>query len=58
MSIIILSISDCIEGNYIPFGVFNLYNDNCLESTLAMYIQFVIRTPFNQLSVFLILSSL
>ena len=40
-----------VEGNYIPFGVFSLYNDNCLQDVLSMYLQIVIRTPFDQLSV-------
>lgn len=42
---------DCVEGHYIPFGVFSLYNDSCLSDLLSMYLQIVIRTPFNQLSV-------
>ncbi|KAM7455267.1 hypothetical protein BLSTO_03980 [Blastocystis sp. subtype 1] len=40
----------CLKGNYIPFGVFSLYNDNCLQDVLSMYLQIVIRTPFDQLS--------
>ena len=43
--------SDFVEGHYIPFGVFSLYNDACLSDLLSMYLQIVIRTPFNQLSV-------
>lgn len=42
---------DFVEGHYIPFGVFSLYNDSCLSDLLSMYLQIVIRTPFNQLSV-------
>ena len=43
--------SSCVEGNYIPFGVFSLYNDSCLSDVLGIYLQIVIRTPFDQLSV-------
>ncbi|KAK8809081.1 exportin-like protein [Blastocystis sp. subtype 4] len=39
-----------LKGHYIPFGVFSLYNDSCLSDLLSMYLQIVIRTPFNQLS--------
>ena len=34
-----------------PFGVFELYKDPCLTDILSMYLEIVIRTPFDQLSV-------
>lgn len=40
-----------VEGHYVPFGVFSLYNDSCLNDMLSLFLQLVIRTPFNQLNV-------
>ena len=40
-----------VEGHYVPFGVFSLYNDSCLNDVLSLFLQLVIRTPFNQLNV-------
>ena len=46
-----VAITSCVEGNYIPFGVFSLYYDLLLSDVLGIYLQIVIRTPFDQLSV-------
>jgi len=38
-------------GNYINFGVFQLYGDRALDDALNMFIQIVVSIPHNSLLV-------
>ena len=38
-------------GNYINFGVFQLYGDRALDDALNMFIQIVVSIPHNNLLV-------
>ena len=40
-----------LVGKYVPFGVFVLYNDNCLQQTLEACMTIVLRMPFFQMEV-------
>lgn len=40
-----------LAGKYVPFGVFVLYNDNCLQQTLEACMTIVLRMPFFQMEV-------
>jgi len=53
------SISQCfiiltrtMEGQYVNFGVFKLYNDSCFMDVLAVMIRFACSIPFDELMVF------
>ena len=38
-------------GKYVPFGVFQLYNDNCLLSSLEASMTMVLQVPRDQVEV-------
>ena len=40
-----------VVGKYVPFGVFVLYNDDCLQRTLEACLTVVLRMPFYQVEV-------
>ena len=40
-----------LAGKYVPFGVFQLYNDNCLLSSLEASMTLVLQVPRDQVEV-------
>ena len=51
LSIWILNIIKEIDGKYVPFGVFALYNDLCLRDSLEACMTVVLQLPSYQVSV-------
>ena len=43
--------SSFIAGKYVPFGVFQLYNDNCLLTSLEACMTLVLTIPQEQVEV-------
>ena len=40
-----------IDGKYVPFGVFALYNDSCLRNSLEACMTVILQLPSYQVSV-------
>lgn len=43
-----------LNGSYIPFGVFRLYGDTCLQDALAMFVKFLMYIPEAEFQVSLV----
>ena len=51
LSMMELTIIEWIDGKYVPFGVFALYNDSCLRNSLEACMTVVLQLPSYQVSV-------
>ena len=51
VSISFIMLKNTLCGNYLNFGVFQLYGDRALEDALNMFVQIVVSVPHNSLLV-------